>query len=144
MQQRKQIPLLLMLMFVSSGVYAAIGDGKAVVLEKPTQVHQTVAKEAQSPPAAKAPEIKTDDTVNVREAGMKACEQAASAAALMSETLAQLNNEILPKVMQTGEEFARQVEPTLRQLEPTMREFADRMREIAQEMGRSLGERSTR
>lgn len=137
MQRKKPVSLVL-LMLVSGGAFAAIGDGKAVVLEKPSQVHQTVAK--QTEPVQSPPEAKSDDAASTREASTKACEQAISAAASMSEKVAQLSNEILPKVMQTGEEFARQVEPTVRQFEPVMREFADRLRDLALQMERSLRE----
>lgn len=154
MQSKKPVSFVLA-MLVSAGAFAAIGDGKAVVLEKPSQVHQTAAKQtdpAQSPPAAKSnDEAKSNDNVGVRDpaadvraVGTKACEQAVNAAASIGETFTQLSSEVLPKMMQTGEEFARQVEPTVRQFEPVMREFAERMRELARQMEQSFNERATR
>lgn len=143
MQSKKQIPIALTLVLASGGAFAAIGDGKAVVLEKPAQVHQTAAKVSE--PTQPQPEAKAASPApSVREAGANVCEEAMSAAALMSETFMQFSNEILPKVLQTGEEFARQMEPTVRQLEPTMREFAERLQEVARQMEQSFRERPTR
>lgn len=156
MQRQTHYSLALLLMLVSGGAYAAIGDGKSVVLEKPSQVHPTVAKEAPmqeaqpqaqpvpSQPAVKAPEPKSDNATSVRETTSKVCEQAVDAASLMSEKFTQFSNEILPQLVRTGEEFARQIEPTVRQLEPTMRDFAERMRTLAKQLEQSLGERPTR
>lgn len=154
MQSKKPVSFVLLLL-VSGGAFAAIGDGKAVVLEKPSQVHQTAARQTDPvqspPPAAKSnDEAKSNDNAGVRDpadvraAGTKACEQAVNAAASIGETFTQLSSEVLPKVMQTGEEFARQVEPTVRQFEPVMREFAERMRELARQMEQSFNERATR
>lgn len=130
MHFQRLLTLALVLLFSSVAAHAAIGDGQLAVLKKPVN-------------AQPRPEPKVDDAVTARDTGEKACQQAVDAATVMSEKVRQVSNEIVPLMVQTGQEFAHRMEPTLRELEPKMRELAERLRDVARQMEQSLAQPPT-
>lgn len=127
MRHRRQLLTVAIMTFAASSACAAIGDGNTAA-----QGNTQVAKAERAGDAR--PERQMPEAESVRQAGEKACREAVNTATTIGETFRQISIEILPTLVKTGEEFARQVEPTLRQMEPALRDLGERVREIVRQM----------
>lgn len=84
---------------------------------------------------------RANDAARLRQAGEDACREAVNTAVLLGDTFRQVTAEVLPLMLETGTELARQMEPRLRELAPTMRQFGDRLRDIMRQMEQPARER---
>lgn len=137
--KRKAAALVLVL--ASGGTFAAIGNDEAASVER---IQQVASVDSVGGTAAVSRADAAHDAQRLRAIGDKACRQAVDAATGMGETFREIGTELVPLMVKTGEEFARQLEPALSQMEPSMRQLAERMREIARQMEESLTERPSR
>lgn len=120
----------LALALVANGAAAAIGNDSSVF-------KQTADK------SATHTETSTRDDERLRQTSEKACRQAVDTAAQIGEQLRVLGATVLPAMTQMGEEFARQMEPTMREIEPKLREIEDRLRDVARQMDESLSQKQS-
>ena len=127
MQRKWQFLIAMIVACASGGAFGAIGDNETWA--------SSIAVAA-NPDEARAP-AKTRDTDRLRQAGESACREAVNTATFLGEAFEQIAAEILPMVVKTGEEVARQMEPRLRELEPRMRELGERLRGVARELEQS-------
>jgi len=131
MRHKRTVLTTLILAAAASSACAAVGDGKTEAARARSHV-ATVDRTHDVRAAAKTP-----DTERVRQAGEQACRDAVGGASAIGETFARIGTELLPLVVETGEEFARQIEPRLRELEPALKDFGDRVRALARHLEQS-------
>ncbi|MFL6621310.1 MAG: hypothetical protein ACJ8J7_17475 [Sulfurifustaceae bacterium] len=132
--------IALVLASAASGAAAAIGSEQS--LWKPTADRQTADKSGASGVAARDnTEAPAREDEHWRQASEKACQQAVSTAAQIGEQLRVLGATVLPAMTQMGEEFAREMEPTMREIEPKLRRLEEHLREMARQMDESLSQK---
>lgn len=104
--------------FLASGAFAAIGSEayQRVAAADPSTMTDTHVAQA-------------DDAARLRQAGEKACVQAMDLAAVMGEKFRQMSAEMPRLMLETRDEIAREMAPTLRSL-------ADRLGEMARQLER--------
>lgn len=111
------------------------GAAAAAIGNDPSLFKQTADKSGTSV------ETRTRDDERLRDTGDKVCHQAVDTAAQIGEQLRVIGATVLPAMTQMGEEFAREMKPTMRELEPKLRVLGDRLREMAHQMDEALSEK---
>ena len=128
MSRHTQLAVVLASLFAVTGAYGAIGDttpGGSNEIRQRAASHES---ESRGPPSA----------------AEQVCRDAANTFSEMSEKWRQIHSELLPMMVEVGEQFVREVEPAMKRLAPEMQKLADRMREMAESLQEQRSENAPR
>jgi hypothetical protein len=117
MQARRIWPLALML--VSGLAFGAVGGGDTTA-DKP------------------GAETSSTDPARVRELGNDICVGAVDVTAQLGEAFRQLSMEVLPKLVQTTQQLAVDLQPTMEQLGDRMQEVKQQLQQAKRNLERGL------